>query len=131
MDAKRDWGYAGDYVEGMWRMVQQDEPGDYILATGEAHTVRQFCEIAFREVGINLTWQGSGVDEKGSDADTGKALVKINPDYFRPAEVDVLLGNPGKAEKVLGWKREVDFPGLVKLMVRHDLEIEGAKNSIY
>lgn len=124
MDAKRDWGYAGDYVEGMWRMLQQDEPGDYVLATGETHTIREFVELAFKEIGIDIKWEGKGVDEKGVDASTGKTLVKINPEYFRPSEVDILLGNPAKAEKVLGWKRKVDFSGLVKLMVAHDLQHE-------
>lgn len=124
MDSKRDWGYAGDYVKGMWLMLQQDEPGDYILASGETHTIREFCEQAFKEIDIDLEWQGKGVDEKGVDKSSGKVLIKINPDFFRPAEVDILLGNPEKAEKVLGWKREVDFPGLVKLMVEHDLAVE-------
>ncbi len=124
MDAKRDWGYAGDFVEGMWRMLQQDKPGDYVLATGEAHSIREFCELAFNEIGIKLKWQGEGVDEIGLDEASGKVLVKINPEYFRPAEVDVLLGNPAKAEKVLGWKRQVDFRGLAKLMVEHDLKYE-------
>ncbi len=127
LDAKRDWGYAGDYVEGMWRMLQQDKPGDYVLATGETHSIREFCELAFRETGIDLTWQGSDVNETGIDAATGKVLIRINPDFFRPAEVDLLLGNPAKAEKTLGWKREVDFPGLVKLMVQHDLGLEESK----
>lgn len=124
LDSKRDWGYAGDYVEGMWRIVQQDEPGDYVLATGETHTIREFCEIAFKEIGIDLKWEGEGVDEKGVDSATGKILININPEFFRPAEVDILLGNPKKAETVLGWKRNVDFPGLVKLMVEHDLKNE-------
>lgn len=124
MDAKRDWGYAGDYVEGMWRMLQQDKPDDYVLATGETHSIREFCEVAFKETGIELKWQGKGVDETGVDTKTGKELVKINPDFFRPAEVDLLLGDPTKAEKVLGWKRKVDFPGLVKLMVWHDIGLE-------
>jgi GDPmannose 4,6-dehydratase len=127
MDAKRDWGYAGDYVEGMWRMLQQDKPGDYVLATGETHSIREFCEVAFGEIDIALKWQGSGVNETGVDVATGKVLVKINPDFFRPAEVDLLLGNPTRAEKELGWKRQVDFPGLVKLMVQHDLGLEEAK----
>ena len=127
MDSKRDWGYAGDYVEGMWRILQQDTPQDYVLASGEAHSIREFCEVAFKEIGIDLTWQGSGVDETGVDAATGKVLVKVNPDFFRPAEVDLLLGNPTKAETELGWKRKVDFPGLVKLMVEHDLKIESIK----
>lgn len=124
LDAKRDWGYAGDYVEGMWRMLQQDKPGDYVLATGETHSIREFCELAFQEIGITLKWQGAGADVMGTDVGNGKVLVKINPDYFRPAEVDLLLGNPAKAEKELGWKRKVDFPGLVKLMVAHDLKLE-------
>lgn len=105
---KRDWGYAGDYVEGMWRMLQQDEPGDYVLATGETHSIEEFLDLAFKEIGI----------------DDWKPYVKQNPAFMRPAEVDLLLGDPTKAEKELGWKRKVDFPGLVKLMVKHDLEIE-------
>jgi GDPmannose 4,6-dehydratase len=124
MDSKRDWGYAGDFVEGMWRMLQQDKPEDFVLASGEAHSIREFCEYAFREIGIDLKWQGSGIHETGVDAATGKVLIKINPDFFRPAEVDLLLGDPTKAETELGWKRKVDFPGLVKLMVKHDLEVE-------
>jgi GDPmannose 4,6-dehydratase len=126
LDSKRDWGYAGDYVEGMWRMVQQDEPDDYVLATGETHTIREFCELAFGEIGISLQWQGEDVNEVGLDAATGKTVIKINPDFFRPAEVDILLGNPAKAEKKLGWKRAVDFPSLVKLMVKYDLGVESA-----
>lgn len=124
LDAKRDWGYAGDYVEGMWRMLQHDKPVDYVLATGETHSIREFCELAFKEVGIELKWQGEGVDEVGVDAESGKTLISINPEYFRPAEVDLLLGDPSKAENELGWERAVDFPGLVKLMVEHDLELE-------
>lgn len=121
LDSKRDWGYAGDYVEGMWRMLQQDEPDDYVLATGETHTIREFCELAFKETGIDIEWQGQGVDETGVDKATGKTVIKINPEFFRPAEVDILLGDPTKAESKLGWKRNVDFPGLVSLMVKHDL----------
>lgn len=128
LDAKRDWGYAGDYVEGMWRILQQDKPEDYVLATGETHTIREFCEIAFREVDIEIKWEGSGANEKGVDAKTGKVLIAINPEFFRPAEVDILLGNPSKAEEELGWKRKVDFTGLVKLMVEHDLKIESQEN---
>jgi len=124
LDSKRDWGYAGDYVEGMWRMVQQDEPGDYVLATGETHTIREFCELAFKVIDVELVWQGSGAEETGVDKATGKTLIKINPEFFRPAEVDILLGDPTKAEKILGWERKVDFPGLVKLMVAHDLGLE-------
>lgn len=126
VDSKRDWGYAGDYVEGMWRMLQQDKPDDYVLATGETHTIREFCELAFKEVGVNLKWQGEGVEETGTDEATAKVVLKINPEFFRPAEVDILLGDPSKAETVLGWKRAVDFPGLVKLMVAHDLELEAS-----
>lgn len=124
MDAKRDWGYAGDYVEGMWRILQQEEPDDYVLATGEAHTVRHFVEEAFKETGVEIIWEGEGVDEIGKEKKTGRVLVKINPEFYRPAEVDILLGNSSKAEKVLGWKRKVDFPGLVKKMVIYDLELE-------
>lgn len=123
MDAKRDWGYAGDYVEGMWRMLQQDKPGDYVLASGETHTIREFCELAFKEIGVDIKWQGEGADEVGVDGD-GRTLIKINPEFFRPAEVDILLGNPKLSETKLGWKRKVDFPGLVKLMVWHDLGLE-------
>lgn len=128
LDSKRDWGYAGDYVEGMWRMLQQDEPGDFVLATGETHTIREFVELAFKEIGVTIQWQGKDVDEVGVDKATGKTLVKINPEFFRPAEVDILLGDPSKAEKVLGWKRKIDFPGLVKLMVEYDLGFEAARN---
>lgn len=110
LDAKRDWGYAGDYVEGMWRMLQQDEPGDYVLATGETHSIKEYLELAFKEIGI----------------DDWHPYVRQNPAFMRPAEVDILLGNPTKAEKVLGWKREVDFPGLVKMMVEYDLGLESA-----
>jgi GDPmannose 4,6-dehydratase len=124
MDSKRDWGYAGDYVEGMWRILQQDEPGDYVLATGETHTIREFCEHAFKEIGMDIEWRGAGVEEVGVDKSTDKTLVKINPEFFRPAEVDILLGDPTKAETELGWKRKVDFPGLVKLMVSHDIGLE-------
>lgn len=126
MDAKRDWGYAGDYVEGMWRILQQDtnSPKDYVLATGETHTVREFVELAFDEVGIEIEWQGKGENEQGVDKKTGKVIVRINPEFYRPAEVDLLLGDPARAEKELGWKRKVGFPGLVKLMVAHDLKLE-------
>lgn len=127
LDSKRDWGYAGDYVEGMWRMLQQDQPDDYVLATGETHTIREFCELSFKEIGVTLEWRGEGEDEVGVDVASGKAVIKINPEFFRPAEVDILLGNPAKAEKVLGWKREVDFSGLVKLMVEYDLGLETAR----
>lgn len=124
LDAKRDWGYAGDYVEGMWRMLQQDNPDDFVLATGETHSIREFCELAFAEIGVELEWSGTGQDEVGKDKSTGKTLISINRDYFRPSEVDLLLGDPSKAEKELGWTRKVDFSGLVKLMVEHDLKLE-------
>lgn len=124
LDAQRDWGYAGDFVEGMWRMLQQDVAKDYVLATGETHSIREFCELAFKEIEIDIKWEGAGEKEKGVDAKTGKVLIKINPDFFRPAEVDLLLGDPTTAEAELGWQRQVDFPGLVRLMVKHDLEVE-------
>lgn len=124
LDAKRDWGYAGDYVEGMWRILQQDTPHDYVLATGETHSIREFCELAFAEIGVTLEWSGTGADEVGKDTATGEVKVRINPEFFRPAEVDLLLGDPTRAEKELGWERKVDFPGLVKLMVEHDLKLE-------
>jgi GDPmannose 4,6-dehydratase len=124
LDSKRDWGYAGDYVEGMWRILQQDQPGDYVLATGETHTIREFVELAFKQVGIELSWDGEGENETATDTATGQVVLRINPEFYRPAEVDILLGNPAKAEEVLGWKRAVDFPGLVKLMVEHDLAAE-------
>jgi len=122
LNAQRDWGFAGDYVEGMWLMLQQDQPDDYVLATGETHTVREFVELAFKEVDMEIVWKGTGVEEKGYDRKTGRLLVDINPRYFRPTEVDLLLGDPSKAEKVLGWKRKVGFQELVKLMVQADLE---------
>ena len=129
MDAKRDWGYAGDYVEGMWRILQQDKPDDYVLATGETHSIREFCELAFKEVGIEIVWQGKGVNEVGLDKSSDKTLIRINPEFFRPSEVDLLLGDPTRAEQELGWNRTVDFPGLVKLMVEHDLEAEGQSDT--
>ncbi|MCT8977289.1 GDP-mannose 4,6-dehydratase [Clostridium sp. CX1] len=126
IDAKRDWGYAGDYVEAMWLILQQIKPRDYVIATGEAHTVREFVELAFKEVGIDIEWKDNGIDEKGIDKKTGKILVDIDERYFRPTEVDLLLGNPSKAERELGWKRKVDFKALVHMMVKADLkEIAG------
>ena len=120
LDAKRDWGFAGDYVEGMWRMLQQDKPDDYVLATNETHTVREFVELAFKEVGVDIEWKGTGVDEKGYCHKTGKLLVDVNPHFFRPAEVELLWGDSTKAEKELGWQRKVSFPELVKMMVKAD-----------
>lgn len=122
LDAKRDWGYAKDYVEGQWLILQQDKPDDFVLATGETHTVREFVEAAFAEVGVKLEWRGAGVDEKGYDTTTGKLLVDVNPKYFRPAEVDLLLGDPSKAQRVLGWQRKVSFRELVKIMIQADLK---------
>jgi len=122
MDAKRDWGHAKDFVYAQWLMLQQDEPKDYVIATGETHTVREFVEFAFEEVGISIEWQGSGVEEKGIDRNTGKVLVEIDERYFRPVEVELLLGDPSKAEKELDWKRKVSFRELVSEMVRYDLE---------
>jgi len=122
LDAQRDWGHARDYVEGMWRMLQQPSPEDFVLATGETHRVREFVEKSFNELGIQIQWRGKGVAEEGVDAKTGKSIVKVDPNYFRPAEVDLLLGNPSKAERILGWKRQVDFDSLVKEMVTADLK---------
>ena len=126
LNAKRDWGFAGDYVKGMWMMLQQDTPGDYVLATNETHTVREFVEAAFQELGISIRWEGTGVNEKGYDAESGRLLVDVNPEFYRPAEVEFLWGNAAKAEKELGWKRNVDFHGLVAMMMDADLkEIAG------
>ena len=125
LDAKRDWGYAGDYVDGMWRMLQQEKPDDYVLATNETHTVREFAEAAFAEASIGIEWRGKGVEEKGYCQKTGKLLVDINPRYFRPAEVDLLWGNAAKAEKELGWKPRVAFKELVSMMIKADIEKYG------
>lgn len=122
MDAKRDWGFAGDYVEGMWRMLQQEKPQDYVLSTNETHTVREFVELAFAEVGIEIEWKGTGVEEKGYDKATKRLLVDVNPRYFRPAEVELLWGDPTKAETELGWKRKVSFKELVAMMVDSDMK---------
>jgi len=123
LDAKRDWGFAGDYVDAMWRMLQADEPGDYVVATGETHTVREFCEKSFACAGITLAWEGEGVDEIGRCTKTGKTLVRVDPRYFRPAEVELLLGDPSKAKKLLGWQPTVTFEGLVEMMTKADLEV--------
>jgi GDPmannose 4,6-dehydratase len=122
LDARRDWGYAKDYVECMWLMLQQDEAEDYVIATGEMHTVREFCTLAFKEAGIELKWEGEGVNEKGVDVKTGKVLVEVDPKYFRPCEVEQLLGNPTKAKTKLGWNpTKTSFEELVKIMVKHDM----------
>ncbi|MDR0221724.1 MAG: GDP-mannose 4,6-dehydratase, partial [Lachnospiraceae bacterium] len=124
MNARRDWGFAGDYVKGMWLMLRQPKPDDYVLATNETHTVREFTEAAFSELGITLRWAGEGVHEKGYDAKSGRLFVDVNPEFYRPAEVEYLWGNPKKAERELGWKREVDFAGLVAMMMDADLRAE-------
>jgi GDPmannose 4,6-dehydratase len=121
LDAKRDWGHARDYIEGMWMMMQQDTPDDYVLATGETHAVREFVELAFREAGIGIEWKGRGREEVGLDRKTGRILVEIDPRYFRPTEVDLLLGDPSKAHRQLGWRHTTPFPALVSEMVRADL----------
>ena len=123
LDAKRDWGHARDYVDGMWRMLQQPEPDDYVLATGETHAVREFIELAFREIEVVIDWQGKGVDEKGVDRASGRTLVAVDPRYFRPTEVELLLGNPAKAKRKLGWVHSTPFPDLVREMVRSDLQV--------
>ena len=122
LNAKRDWGYAKEYVEAMWLMLQQDKPEDFVIATGESHTVREFVEKAFKEAGIGIAWKGGGVNEKGTDSKTGKTLVRIDPRYFRPAEVDELLGDGSYAGKKLGWKPKTAFKELVSLMVDYDLK---------
>ncbi len=120
LDAKRDWGFAGDYVEGMWLMLQQDKAQDFVLATGENHTVRSFVDTAARRLGFDVEWSGSGPNERGVDRRSGKTVVRVNPAFYRPAEVDVLIGNPQKAREVLGWKRKIGFEELVTLMAEAD-----------
>lgn len=132
MDSKRDWGHSMDYVYAMWLMLQQDTPDDYVIATNETRTVREFVKVAFRRVGIDVVWEGKGVNEIGKDASTGKVIVKINEKFFRPAEVDILIGNPEKADRELGWERKISFAELVERMVDNDValvkkEIEIAK----
>lgn len=122
LSSKRDWGYAPEYVESMWLMLQQDKPDDYVVATGETHTVREFCEQAFRELEIDLAWEGKDEKEKGIDKSNGKTVVEVDEKYFRPTEVDILVGDPSKANRILNWKPKVKFEELVKIMVRADLE---------
>lgn len=123
MDAKRDWGHSKDYVKAMWLMLQQEQADDYVIATNETRTVREFVETAFSHVNIDVEWKGTGVDEIGVNKETGKTIVRVNPKFFRPAEVEVLLGNPEKAEKVLGWRREINFSELVKRMIDNDMQL--------
>jgi len=122
LNAKRDWGHAKDYIEAMWLMLQQEKPKDYVIATGEQHSVREFCEIAFKELGINLEWQGEGTNEKGINKETSEVIIEVDPRYFRPSEVESLLGDSSKAREELGWKPKISFSELVKEMVRSDLE---------
>ncbi|HEX8375045.1 MAG TPA: GDP-mannose 4,6-dehydratase, partial [Geminicoccaceae bacterium] len=131
LDALRDWGHARDYVEGMWRMLQHDRPDDYVLATGEAHSVRELVERAFARVGREVAWRGAGLDEKGVDRRTGKLLVEVDPRYFRPLEVDHLLGDPSKARRELGWRHQVTFEELVAEMVEADLLAVGREHQAH
>jgi GDPmannose 4,6-dehydratase len=125
LDAKRDWGYAKDYVKCMWLMLQHDKPEDFVISTGKQHTVRQFCELAFSYVGVNLRWEGKGINEKGICLKTEKILIKVDPKYFRPSEVETLLGDPSKAKGILGWDpEETTFEKLIEIMIKYDLEIE-------
>ena len=122
LDARRDWGYARDYVECMWMILQHDSPEDFVIATGEMHTVREFATLAFREAGMELRWEGVGVEEKGIDIKTGKVLVEVDPKYFRPCEVEQLLGDPTKAKTLLGWNPiKTSFEELIHIMVEHDM----------
>ena len=123
LDAKRDWGFAGDYVEAMWLMLQAEKPDDYVIATGETHTVREFCELAFAQVGLPITWRGQGLDEEAITKD-GRRVIRVDPRYFRPAEVDLLLGDPGKARRELNWTPRITFRELVRMMV--DADVQGA-----
>jgi GDPmannose 4,6-dehydratase len=134
LDAKRDWGHARDYVEGMWMILQQHEPDDYVLATGEAHTVREFVERAFARVGRSVEWRGTGVKEQGIEAKTGKVRIEIDPRYFRPTEVDLLIGDPSKAHQKLGWRHKIDFGSLIDEMVDCDLKLmqtEGTRRNLH
>ncbi len=125
LDAKRDWGHAKDYAYAQWLILQHDRPEDYVIASGETHTIREFVELAFQEVDIQIIWDGEGINEKGLDSKTKKVLVEVSEDYLRPAEVEILHGDPSKAEKDLGWKRRITFKELVSLMVKYDLENDG------
>jgi GDPmannose 4,6-dehydratase len=136
LDAKRDWGYAGDYVEAMWLVLQHDEPDDFAIATGETRSVREFCEAAFAEAGMPIRWKGEGIEEEGIAEEDGRIMVAVDPQYFRPAEVDLLLGDSSKARRILGWEPKTSFEELVKMMVGSDLEatrllVEGVDPSSY
>lgn len=130
LDAKRDWGYAKEYVEAMWLMLQQEKPGDLVIATGETHTIREFIEFSCKELEIPLMWEGEGINEVGKDKNTGKIIIKINPRYFRPTEVDLLLGDATKAKEKIGWEAKVKFEELVKIMVKHDYNLIKDGNKI-
>lgn len=123
LDSKRDWGHAKDYVEAMWMMLQCEKPSDFVIATGETHSVKEFVEAAFAYIGKEIQWEGQGVNEVGKEKDTGIVRVKVNPKYFRPTEVDLLLGDASKAEKELGWKRKISFPQLVEDMMQADIAL--------
>lgn len=127
MDAKRDWGHAQDYVYAMWLMLQQEKPGDYVVATNETRTVREFVQAAFAAAGVDVEFRGAGLEETGVDRATGKTVVRVNPKFFRPAEVELLLGDPSKAERELGWRRSISFDELVERMVKNDLALVGAE----
>ncbi|MBQ2080406.1 MAG: GDP-mannose 4,6-dehydratase, partial [Treponema sp.] len=132
LNALRDWGYAKDYVECMWLILQQDKPDDFVVATGEQHSVREFCLYAFREAGIEIEFKGEGVNEKGYNKATGEVLIEVDPKYFRPAEVETLLGDPTKAKSVLGWNpTKTPFPELVKIMMKHDMEYVRAEKILH
>ncbi len=127
IDSKRDWGYAPEYCEAMWRMLQQDKPEDFVIATGETHSVREFIEVAFKEIGIDIEWKGKDENEKGINSNTGETLIEIDKNYFRPTEVDLLIGDPSKAKKILGWEPKVTFKELAKIMVEADSEMVAKK----
>jgi GDPmannose 4,6-dehydratase len=130
LDAKRDWGYAPEYVEAMWLMLNHDSPDDFVIATGETHSVREFCDKAFAVAGFSLAWQGEGVNEKGVDRKSGKVLVEVDPRYFRPSEVDLLIGDASKAKRVLGWSPKVRFGELAEIMVEHDIKLLETKGEL-
>lgn len=127
MDAKRDWGYAPEYVEGMWRILQQETPDDFVLATGKTYTVRQFVELAFKHLGMTIEWRGNAENERGICRETGETVVAVSPEYYRPTEVDLLIGNPAKAKRVLGWEAKTDLENLVRIMTEHDRKLAEAE----